>query len=419
MNRSTWAYFGSYSLSLLGNGIASIVLPLLVLARTGDILAAGIVASVTSAVSAVIGLFAGVLIDRINRRTISIISDVISGSAVVALPIVDATVGLNLAWFIGLAVLGAFGDAPGMTAREALLPKLAKLNNERPDTLDRLVGTREALSGALMLAGPGLGGLLIAVFGVGSTTLFVTAATTLTAAVASYGIQHRAGDPDALECADKHQYRSPMVAVLSELGVALRFLFSQRLILGATALTALFVATSAALQTSLLPAFFAAEDLPGLTGLVVACLSAGSLVGAGIYAVTVGKISRRTWFVVGMIGTLVGYIGLGVMATPWLVITAAVVIGLAGAPVSAVIGVATIEATPDQMRGRVLSAQNTIMLAAPAVSSAPIAAVASNWGLPAAGLSLATVIGIVVAVSIVTPAFKNLDSVLPSTDADD
>lgn len=419
MRRSTWAYFGSYSLSLLGNGIASIVLPLLVLARTGDVLAAGIMASVTAGVSAIIGLFAGVLIDRMNRRTISIISDIVSALAVLALPIVDATFGLNMAWFIALAVVGAFGDAPGMTAREALLPRLAQLNRDRNETLDRLVGTREALSGALMLVGPGLGGLLVAVAGVGSTTLLITAGTSLAAAILSLGIRHNAGAPEAADKSAGPARRGPITAVFSDLRVALRFLLTHRLILGATILTAAFVAASAALQTSLLPAFFASEDLPGLTGLVVSCLSAGGLVGAGIYAATAGKVSRRTWFIVGMFGTLVGYVGVGLMATPWMVISAAVVIGLAGAPVSAAIGVATIEATPDQMRGRILSAQNTFMLAAPAITTAPIAAVASKWGLSIAGVALAAVIAIITLISVVTPAFRNLDDVKPASDTKD
>jgi hypothetical protein len=59
MNRSIVVYLGSYSLSLLGNGIATVLFPLLVLARTGDVLAAGVVASVTAAVAAVVGCSLG------------------------------------------------------------------------------------------------------------------------------------------------------------------------------------------------------------------------------------------------------------------------------------------------------------------------------------------------------------------------
>lgn len=45
MRRSPAVWFASHGLSLLGKGIASAVLPLLVLDRTGDVLAAGLLAT--------------------------------------------------------------------------------------------------------------------------------------------------------------------------------------------------------------------------------------------------------------------------------------------------------------------------------------------------------------------------------------
>ncbi|MFD1200681.1 MFS transporter, partial [Leucobacter albus] len=183
MTRHTLAYFGSYCLSLLGNGIASVLFPLLVLAKTGDVLAAGIVATATTGVGAVIGVFAGVVVDRFNRRTVSIISDTLSALSVAALPVVDAVWGLSLTWFIALGVLGAFGDVPGLTARESMLPRLVAHQRARSGALDRLVGAREALSGVLLIVGPGLGGLIVWLAGVSSAAMWITAGTSLAAAL--------------------------------------------------------------------------------------------------------------------------------------------------------------------------------------------------------------------------------------------
>lgn len=102
----------------------------------------------------------------------------------------------------------------------------------------------------------------------------------------------------------------------------------------------------------------------------------------------------RIWFVIGMTGTLVGFAAVGSMASPWLVLGGAALVGLTNAPASAVLGVLSVEATPDAMRGRVLGAQNTIMLAAPALTSAPLAAVAATTGLPVAGAVLAGLAGV-------------------------
>ncbi len=58
-----------------------------------------------------------------------------------------------------------------------------------------------------------------------------------------------------------------------------------------------------------------------------------------------------------MTGLLIGFIGIGSLASPWLVLAGAALVGLTNAPASAILGVLTIEATPDAMRGRVLGAQ--------------------------------------------------------------
>ncbi|GAA3656153.1 MFS transporter [Microbacterium marinilacus] len=407
MGPNTWVYLGSYSLSLLGNGVASVLFPLLVLAKTGDILAAGVLASVTAAVAAVVGVLAGVVVDRVNRRTVAIVSDVLSALSVAAVPLVDALWGLNLTWFIVLGVIGSLGDMPGMTARETMLPRLVQLAGGRVGALDRLVGVREALAGALMLIGPGIGGLLVWAFGVTSTALLITAGMSLAAALASLALSPRAGD---VARGDEVAPRGGVRGVLVELVSGWRFLLGHRLVRGASLLSAVLVAVIAALQATILPAYFTAEELPQFSGFAATGIAVGGLLSAGVYAATVGKVSRRTWFVIGMVGLVVGFSAIGALAAPWLVLAAAVLVGLTNGPMSAALGVATIEATPDAMRGRVLGAQNALMLAAPALTAAPIAAVASGFGLLAAGIGVAGVIVVTAVVALIAPAFRSLDA---------
>lgn len=411
MSRNTWVYLGSYSLSLLGNGIASVLFPLLVLAKTGDILAAGILASVTAAVAAVTGVLAGVVVDRVNRRTVSIVSDVFSAGSVAALPVVDAVWGLNLTWFIVLGIIGAFGDMPGMTARETMLPRLVQLDGGKPGALDRLVGVRESLSAALMVVGPGVGGLLVFLFGVSSTTLFITAGMSLAAAALSLALSSRVGAIEPIAGATGHGGSPVLRGVVTDLVAGWRFLLGHRLVLGASVLTAVFVAVIAGLQGTILPAYFLQERLPEFSGFAVTGIALGSLFGAGVYAAMIGRISRRAWFVIGMVGSVIGFAVLGAMGAPWLVIAAAVLIGVTNAPMSAVLGVATIEATPDRMRGRVLGAQNALMLAAPALTAAPIAAIASGYGLTVAGVGIAVVMAVTAVIALIVPAFQSLDTI--------
>jgi hypothetical protein len=400
ITRSIVIYLVTYALSLLSNGIATVIFPLLILAKTGDISAAGLVVGVTAAVSCVVGIFAGAAIDRFNRRTVSIISDLLSTISVAALPLVDALWGLNMTWFLALAIFGAFGDTPGMTARETLLPRLVELGENKKGDLDRIVGIREALGGILMLVGPSVGGLLVLTFGVTSPTMLATAAASLLAALGTLGITPRAGE-----------VTESSSAVLEDLKIAWKYLLSNQLLLGATLFNAAFAAVAVALQSTILPAFFTEKNHPSLTGFATSCFAIGALIGAGLYALTVGKISRRRWFEAGMVGFAVGFTALGFLISPWFVLGVLVLIGLANGPLSSVLGVASIEATPDEMRGRILGAQNALMLAAPAIITAPIAAVASHFGLVPAGLTLGGLVAIAAITAVIVPTFKNLDNI--------
>ncbi len=435
MRRSATVYFASYGLSLSGKGIASVVMPLLVLDRTGDVLAAGVLATATTAASALAGLVSGLLVDRIDRRGVSVVSDLLAALSVAALPVVDALWGLNMAWFLALAVVGAVIRVPGMTAQETLLPALAGLGADRPDRpgrpgrqgrragaagpgrLDRLIATRETMGNVLLLAGPGLGGLLVGLLGLSPALLLVTAATSLLAAAMTLLLDPRAGRvvrrrPDPADTADASGAAASGGSVrraATDLMDGWRLLGRTRLLLGTTLISAVLVAVLSSLQTTLMPAYFTSQGLPGLTGLTLSALAAGSIAGSALYAAASGRVRRRSWFVLGMSGTLVGFGAIGTMASPWLVLGAAALVGLTFAPASAVLGVLTVEATPDHMRGRVLGAQNTVMLAAPALTSAPIAAVATAAGLPVAGAVLAVLAGVTAVAALVAPVFRSLD----------
>ena len=79
--RTSVRFLVSNALSLLGNSIAAVALPLILLATTGDALAAGTLALICAVPQMAIGIVGGAALDRFNRRTITlkqgrIISDV-------------------------------------------------------------------------------------------------------------------------------------------------------------------------------------------------------------------------------------------------------------------------------------------------------------------------------------------------------
>lgn len=405
VRRDVVVYLGSYGLGLLGNTIGGVVLPLLVLARTGDVLAAGLLATTSAAASAVVGVLAGVLVDRFNRRTVSVVATALSALSVAALPVVDALWGLDLGWFLVLGVLGALVDAPGMTAHEVLLPNLVR---DQPKTaLDRLVATREALAGVLVLAGPGIGGLLVWLLGASSALLWITAGTSALAALLTLALDPRAGEVTPGEVTPGEGSLPRRAG--ADLVVSWRFMARNRVLLGSTVVSAVFVAVLTALQTTVMPAYFTREELPGLTGLTLSALAAGGIVGSAVYAAAAGRVTRRAWFVVGMVGTALGTGLIGAVISPWAVLGGAALLGAANGPIGAVLGVLAIEVTPDELRGRVIGAQNSLLLAAPALTTAPIAAVAAGAGLEVAGALVAGVLVVTALVALGSPVFRTLD----------
>ena len=88
------------------------VLPLVLLAKTGDALAAGTLAIVRALPQILAGLLGGALLDRFNRRDLSVLSDLVSAASIAALPLIDATVGLSFGWFVACGIVGAIATFP-------------------------------------------------------------------------------------------------------------------------------------------------------------------------------------------------------------------------------------------------------------------------------------------------------------------
>ena len=394
-----FAYLASYLLSLLGNSLAGIALPLIVLQVTGSALGAGAVAAATAVPAVFAGLLMGVVIDRINRRTSSVVTDLISAGAVAALPLIDVVSGLNLGWFILFGVLGSLGDVPGMTARDALLPAIVRHGGI---SSERLMGLREGLGAIALLIGPALAGTLMVVFS-GSTVLWITAATSLAAALLTLLIPREVGvieatRPDAAASSGWVQLRDGW-----------RVLFGNPFLLVTTTLSIISVLVMAALQALILPVYFTGVGQPGMLGFVLTALAAGMLVGATLYAVAGTRGRRRGWFLWGMIGTTVGLGVLASLASVWIVFAGAFLVGLASGLFSSLIGVLMIERIPEEMRGRIMGTQNAITTAAPPLGIVVAAVLTEFAGVGVAAAVVTSVWLVALLLGLASPSLRTLD----------
>ena len=403
------AYLSSYLLSLVGNSIAAVALPLIVLQTTGSALGAGIVAASTALPAVVAGLLMGVVIDRINRRTSSVVTDLISAAAIAALPIVDLVSGLSLGWFVLFGIIGSLGDVPGITARETLLPAIVRHSGV---SAERLIGLRESLGGVAMLIGPAIAGVLITALD-GSTVLWITAGTSFAAALITVLIPHRVG-----RIADDEPSESA-VSSWQQLRTGWHALASSRFLVAVTSITLIAVTVLAALQALVLPVYFTVIEQPGLLGFVLTALAAGMLVGAGAYAAAGHRGSRRRWFVAALIGTTAGFALIAGLPSPAVVFAGAVVVGAASGVLNSVLGVLLIERIPELVRGRVLSSQNAIMtLAAPAgIMAAALLIEYASLALASALIASLWLIALVVGMG--TRSLRTLERSDPREDSPD
>ncbi|MFD1859346.1 MFS transporter [Aeromicrobium camelliae] len=253
MNLVSVAYLGSYFLSLLGNAIAAVALPLIVLQTTGSVLGAGAVAAATALPAVVAGVLMGVIIDRIDRRFSSVLTDLISGASIAALPLVDLVTDVNVGWFALFGLIGSLGDVPGMTAREALVPAIVRHGAMEAE---RLVGLRESTGALAVILGPAAAGGLMAAFD-GATVLWVTAATSLAAALATLLL------PRSVGTIRREEHGAEPGTSWSQLREGWTLLFrTSPFLLTTTAMNTVLVAVLAAMQSLVLPVHFTEIGTP-------------------------------------------------------------------------------------------------------------------------------------------------------------
>ena len=270
------------AVSLSGNVIMTVAVPWLVLTTTGSAALTGIAIAAGAGAAAAGGRAAGRIVAAIGAARASALADVLSGLAVVPLPVLLAYDTLELWHVVMLAVAGTLADSAGSTARQSMVPAAADVSGYRRERANALFTSAEHVG---YLLGAPVAGLLIAALGVGGA-LWVTAASFGFAAVV---VATRVRVP-----------RAP--AVLGPAGTV-RLREAVAFIWGDPALRALVVfPTSVVLLVGplvpiVLPVL-AREAFgdPVILGLMVATYGAGGLLGAAGFGLVGARVRRRRLF---------------------------------------------------------------------------------------------------------------------------
>ena len=141
----------------MGTGIVKLAAPLLVLALTDSPAVAGLVTGMLTLPMVFLGLPAGALIDRSDRRKLMIACDVTRGVAVLSVPVAWLLGGLTAWHLVGVALVLGSAQAFFNVAQVAALPRVVE--RRQIPAAHALNTTSE---GVALLASPGLGGMIVA-----------------------------------------------------------------------------------------------------------------------------------------------------------------------------------------------------------------------------------------------------------------
>jgi MFS family permease len=335
--------FIANAISLVGNMLSAIAIPWFVLQTTGSATQTGITGFFTVLPVVLAGLFGGTLVDRLGYKRTSIISDIASGVTTALIPLLYFTVGLEFWQLMVLVFLGALLDAPGSTARNALVPELAEMAHM---PIERATSLIHIIERGARLVGAPLGGLLIALVGTENVLWLDAASFFISAGIVAVTIRgHQLVQVQEKAAGSRY---------FDELQEGLKFIFQDKLLLAIVIMVMVTNFMDAVFSGVVQPVFVKqvygqALDL----GLLIAANGGGAVIGALIFSAIGPRLPRHAVFVFGFVLTSLRFFLYALVPPLWVTLVFVVLFSMGAGPLNPIIGAVEFERIPKNMRGRV------------------------------------------------------------------
>ncbi|MGW7101088.1 MFS transporter [Streptomyces sp. NPDC054838] len=335
------------TISIAGSSLTVIGVPWFVLQTTGSAGRAGVVAFCATLPVVVAALVGGPVIDRIGRRRVSAVSDLICALAVGAIPLLHYAGVLEFWMLCALMALSGLVHTPGLTARGVLLPDLAE---HAGTPLARAAGFYDAVSRGARMIGAALAGVLIAAFGTESV-LLVDAASYAASALLVTAFLRGVPAAEPQRAAGKVSF----AGYRADLAEGWAFVARSRLLLGITVMVMTTNGLDQGWSSVLLPVH-GREALggPSALGLMVSLFGGSALLGALLYGAWGERLDRRAVFTVAFL--LCGaprYVVAAVTDTSLPLSVTMALSGLGAGVLNPILSTLVYEHVPDALRSRV------------------------------------------------------------------
>jgi len=338
-NRNFSLLWTGQLISTIGSALTSLAASIYVYRLTGSALSVGLMLMATAAPSLLVGLFAGVFVDRYDRKKIMIAADILRGLLIALVPLLAPS---NVIWLYVIVMLtsaiGQFFDP----AHESILPEVA--SDEELAAANSLIAISSFGSTAVGFAAAGL----IASAANINWAFYVDAITFFVSAVCVYLLR--------IKHIQTEEETSARV-VVQNLRAGIRQLLGTPVLRSLFSILVVVLISFGLSNTLLLPfALTALKATEFEYGLQEGLTSLGFVVGSLLMAKAFDRLQAGAWLAISFMGMgLVGIVYSFLQSVP-LAIALIMFSGFFNAPMAIGRRVIVQRNTPAEMRGRVSSA---------------------------------------------------------------
>jgi len=162
-HRNFKLFFAGQSISLIGTWMTRLATSWLVYRLTHSALLLGIVGFSGQIISFLVGPFAGVWVERLDRRKLLVWTQVFAAIQSLALAVLTLAHVINLWEIIALSAFQGLINSLDMPGRQSFLVQMVEDRND----LSNAIAINSSMANGARLVGPAIAGLLIAAFGEG------------------------------------------------------------------------------------------------------------------------------------------------------------------------------------------------------------------------------------------------------------
>jgi MFS family permease len=349
-------FFFGQLVSLTGTWMQQVGQDWLVLRLTDRALPLGITLALQFAPMLVLGAWAGVVADRLDKRRLLLATQAAMASLALVLGVLTATGAIRLWMVYGLALLLGCATAFDMPTRQAFVSEMVG-----PDRVTNAIGLNSAVFNSARVVGPAVAGVLIAAVGIAPA--FLINAASYLAVIAGL----LAMDPARL-------HRLPPVdRAEGQVRAGLRYVWANPVLRSTIALVAVVGALGLNYRVALpLLARFTFGGDASAYGALASIMAAGAVVGS-LAAARRGRPSRT--LLLGSVAVF-GALSFAAAAAPTLLAEAVVLapLGVASMTFLATANSTLQLASSPEMRGRVMALYGLVFL-----GSTPLGGLLGGW----------------------------------------